>query len=131
MSTKWLLSIVLGAFILSATIQEAQACEIEYEIIKGKKEVYQVGDTIIVKVKVSLTHRSCPIAMKDTKFKLNGMKVLQATGWKQLSSMDFERKLKIVITDNKSDKVTINTIRECEKDGGFGSLKLETVPIEN
>lgn len=61
---------------------------------------------------------------------MKGMKVLKSTGWKQLSSMDYERKLKIVITGTKGNKVTLNAIRECEKDGGFGSMKLETVPIE-
>jgi len=130
MKTKWILGLLLTLFFVTMTPQKADACEIEYEILKGKKEVYNVGDTIIIKVKVALTHRSCPIALKDTKFKLNGMKVLQATSWKQLSSMKFERKLKIIITGAKGNKVTINTIRECEKDGGFGSLKLETVSTE-
>jgi hypothetical protein len=130
MKTKWILGLLLTLFFVTMMPQKADACEIEYEILKGKKEVYNVGDTIIIKVKVALTHRSCPIALKDTKFKLNGMKVLQATPWKQLSSMKFERKLKIIITGAKGNKVTINTIRECEKDGGFGSLKLETVSTE-
>jgi hypothetical protein len=130
MKTKWILGLLLTLFFVTMMPQKADACEIEYEILKGKKEVYNVGDTIIIKVKVALTHRSCPIALKDTKFKLNGMKVLQATSWKQLSSMKFERKLKIIITGAKGNKVTINTIRECEKDGGFGSLKLETVSTE-
>ena len=130
MKTKWIIGLLFTAFFAMAIPQKASACEIEYEILKGKKETYTVGDTIIVKVKVALTHRSCPVALKDTKFKLNGMKVLQATSWKQLSSMKFERKLKIVITGAKGNKVSINTIRECEKDGGFGSLKLETISAE-
>lgn len=127
MNTKWIFSILLGFFLITLIPKEIYACDIEFEILKGKKETYSVGDTIIVKVKVALTHRSCPVALKKTKFKLNGMKVLKATRWKKLSSMDYERKLKIIITGNE---VTLNAIRECEKDGGFGSLKLETVPKE-
>ncbi len=127
---KWMLIIIAGMLIVSFAPQKVNACEIEFEVLKGKKEVYHVGDTIIVKVMVKLTHRSCPVALKKTKFKLNGMKVLKSTGWKQLSSMDYERKLKIVITGAKGKKVSLNAIRECEKDGGFGSLKLETVKIE-
>ncbi len=128
MKTKWILSILFAAFFLAITPLQVNACEIDFEIIKGKKEVYSVGDTIIVKTRVALTHRSCPIALKKTKFKLNGMKVLGATKWKKLSSMDYVRKLKILITGTKDNKVTLNAIRECEKDGGFGSLKLETLP---
>lgn len=128
--TKWILSTIIGVFFISIAPQKANACEIEFEIIKGEKEVYNIGDTIVVKVIVGLTHRSCPVALKKTKFKMNGMKVIQSTSWKELSTNDYERKLKIVITGTKGNRVTINAIRECEKDGGFGSMKLETVPIE-
>ncbi len=130
MKIKWIIVAMIGIFFLSFGAQETKACEIEFEILKGKKDVYNVGDTIVVKVIVKLTHRSCPVALKKTKFKMKGMKVLKSTGWKQLSSMDYERKLKIVITGTKGNKVTLNAIRECEKDGGFGSMKLETVAIE-
>jgi hypothetical protein len=125
MKLKWLLSILFVAFLLAITPQKAEACEIEFEILKGKKEIYNPGDKLIVKVHVALTHRSCPVAIKKTQFKLNGIKVIGATKWKQLSSMDFERKLKIVITEKTKNEAIINAIRECDKDGGFGSLKLD------
>jgi len=128
--TKWILLIVVSVFFMIILPQEANACEIDFEIIKGKKEVYNAGDTIIVKVIVKLTHRVCPVAMKQTKFKLNGMKVIKSTSWKKLSEHDYTRKLIIVITNKKGKKVSINAIRECEKDGGFGSMKLETVVVE-
>jgi hypothetical protein len=130
MKTKWFFTIILALLLTSFASLESKACEIDFEILKGKKEIYQAGDEIVVKVKVKLTHRSCPEALKKTKFKMNGMKVIQSTGWKKLSSMEYERKLKIVITGTKSNKVTLNAIRECEKDGGFGSLKLEAIPKE-
>ena len=130
MKGKLVLLVMIGVLFLTFSPQEVNACEIEFEVIKGKKEVYNAGDTIVVKVNVSLTHRSCPVAIKKTKFKLKGMRVIKSTGWKQLSTMEYERKLKIVITDTGGKKVSLTAIRECEKDGGFGSLKLETLPVE-
>jgi hypothetical protein len=121
--TKLMITFFTGIFLFMLAPQQLKACDIEVEVLKGKKEVYQVGDTIIVKISVSLTHRSCPVAIKKTKFKLNGLKVIKATGWKQLSTMDYERKLKIVIT--APGKVSLNVVRDCDKDGGFGSLKLK------
>jgi hypothetical protein len=121
---KQALMIVFIVF-LWAIPQKSHACEIEFEILKGKKEVYKVGDTLVVKVKVELTHRTCPVKLKKTKFKMKGIKVVKATGWKKLTSMKYERKLKIVITGAKKGKAVLNAIRECEKDGGFGSFKLE------
>ncbi len=124
---KYIITLALGLLFVLAPIKETSACEIDFEILKGKKEIYNVGDTIVVFVKVVLTHRSCPEAIKKTKFEMNGMKVIKSTPWKQTSSMDFERKLMIVITGTEDGKLMINAIRTCDKDGGFGSLKLEAV----
>ena len=115
---------------VSFSNQEAKACEIEFEIVKGKKEKYEAGDIIVLKVIVTLTHRTCPEGIKKTKFKMNGLKVVGATDWVQVSAMDYERKLKVQIISNKEGKLIFNAIRTCDKDGGFGSLQLEAVPIQ-
>ena len=122
--------LMLGLFFLSFSIQDAKACEIEFEIVSGKKATYEPGDIIVVKVLVILTHRVCPEALEKTKFKMNGMKVVGATGWKQVSAMDYERKLKIEIQSNKDGKLIFNAIRTCDKDGGFGALKLKGIPLK-
>ena len=125
MKFKWLLILALATFVLTLTQNSANACEIEFEITKGEKETYQTGDTIVILVKVALTHRSCPVGMKKTKFKTKGLKVIKSTQWKQLSAMNWERKLMVIVTETKGDKLNLTAIRECDKDGGFGSLKLE------
>ena len=125
MKTKWILTILLGMFFSLLTIPKSNACDIEFKIIKGKKQSYNVGDTIIVEVKVALTHRACPVKLNATKFKLNGLKVIKATQWKQLSTNNWERKLMMVVTKPKGKKISLSAIRECNKDGGFGTLKLD------
>lgn len=124
MKTKWILTFFVGIFFSLMMPQKANACEIEFEIIKGKKDSYKVGDTIVVVVKVALTHRTCPVKLNKTKFKLKGLKVIKSTRWKKLSANDWERKLMIVVTGTKGKKLNLSAIRECEKDGGFGTLKL-------
>jgi len=125
MKIKWIIISIIGLLFFTFTPKTASACEIEFEILKGKKESYKTGDTLIVLVKVALTHRSCPVKMKATKFKMKGLKVIQSTAWKQTAVNDWERKLKIVVTESENGKLNLTTIRECEKDGGFGTLKLE------
>ena len=127
MKFRWLIFMALGIFFFQFIPIIVNACEIEFEIVKGEKETYQNGDTLIVKVNVILTHRSCPVAIKKTQFKTSGLKVLKATSWKQLTSMEYERKLIIVLNEPKKGKFTINAIRTCDKDGGFGSLILNAV----
>jgi len=125
MNTKWILVIIMGVFLIAFTPKQAEACEIEIEITKGEKETYQVGDTLVLLVKVALTHRSCPIKMKETKFNMIGLKVMKSTKWKQKSANDWERKLMVIVKATKDGKLNLTAVRECEKDGGFGSIKLD------
>jgi len=125
MKTKWILILLIAFFTLSFNSTEASACEIEIEVTKGKKETYQVGDTLVLLVKVALTHRSCPVKMKETKFNMTGLKVVKSTPWKQKGSNDWERKLMVVVKETKDGKLNLSAVRECEKDGGFGSIKLD------
>ncbi len=117
--------LAISLFAILASGQTSKGCEINFEILKGEKEVYESGDIIVVKVKVTLTHRSCPVAMKQTKFTMEGMEVEGATSWEQKSQMVWERKLKIKITGDASGEVGINSIRICDKDGGYGSLRIK------
>ena len=125
---KYIILAILGFVLTTLPSKQTKACEIEFKILKGEKEQYKSGDTIVVLIEVKLTHRSCPVAMKKTKFKLKGMKVIKSTPWKQKSANDWERKLMIVITETEAKKINLTAIRECEKDGGFGTLKLDVEP---
>jgi len=129
--TSNLLKVVLLAiFLVSFQPQKVNACEIDFEIVDNKKDVYEVGDVLIVKVKVTLTHRACPVAMKKTKFTMTGLKVVGATDWTQNSTMVWVRKLKMEVISTSDGKLVLNAIRECDKDGGFGTLNLLAVPLD-
>ena len=128
LKSKIVIFFLFAILFVSFSVQEVKACEIEFEITDNKKNVYEVGDILVVKVKVILTHRSCPIAMKQTKFTMKGLKVVGSTQWKQLSTMIWERKLKMQVTGTKDGKLVLNAVRTCDKDGGFGSLKLNSNP---
>ena len=119
--------IVLMGWLISLP-QQALACEIDFEILKGEKVSYQTGDQIMVLVKVVLTHRACPEALNKTKFKLQGLKVLKSTPWKEITTTEHHRKLIIKVTDDSLEKLVLTAIRTCDKDGGFGSLTLVASP---
>ena len=116
--------IIAVLFLFAFFITELNACEIDFTIIKGKKEKYSKGDELVVKVTVLLTHRNCPEGIKSTKFETQGVDILGATKWTSKNSTTFERKLKVKVTENKMDAVFISATRTCDKEGGFGSLKL-------
>ncbi len=120
-SKVFIVSLLLFAF----AVVEANACDMKFEILKGKKEAYKKGDIVIVKITVLLTHRNCPIALKETKYEMKGLKVAGATKWKMKDANTWERKLKLKIIGNTKDKVYISSTRTCDKEGGYGIIKFK------
>ncbi|HBS88168.1 MAG: hypothetical protein A2W91_05165 [Bacteroidetes bacterium GWF2_38_335] len=125
---KIFLTGLLFFFIAGAT--NLFACEFEFELVSEKKEIYKVGDEIIVHVKVTFTHRVCPLAIADTKFKTKGLKVVGTKDWEEVSSGVYVRKLKLEVTGTKDGKIQLIGSRTCDKEGGFGSLTLKCTPVE-
>ncbi len=114
---------VLAFVILSVS---ALACEIDFKILKGEKDTYKQGDELILKVEVFFTHKNCPEGISTTKFQPNGFKVLQGTKWRETTTGQFERKLKVKVTKSGSGKAILKAVRQCEKEGGLGTFEVKT-----
>jgi len=107
-----------------------KACEIEFKVEGKKKEKYDQGDEIIVKVTVTFTHRVCQLGIENTQFNAKGLKIESATKWKEVSENVWERKLKIKVTGTESGKMTLTGTRTCDKEGGKGSINLYSLPLK-
>lgn len=106
-----ILSVAIGSW--------ADACDFAFRVNGNKKECH-AGDVIEVAVDLTLTHRVCNVAPAQTKFKIDGIKVLSASEWKQLSPTKYERIIKMqVLKDNKKN-ITLLATRTCSKEGGTG-----------
>jgi hypothetical protein len=103
-----------------------QACDFEFTTKDNLKNC-KPGDEIVINVKLTLIHRNCVIAAKDTKFKYDGLQVLSATEWKQESPGVFSRQIKVKILDDKKDKIKLTATRTCDKEGGYGVFTLDKV----
>ena len=116
--------LIAGLFFALQTYS-AEACEIDFEVLKGKKASYEVGDLIIVKVEVFLTHRNCPEPMNATKYNQVGLKIMKSTKWKNPSANTYVQKLKIKITEAGAKKISLGAVRTCDKTGGVGSITIQ------
>lgn len=111
---------VLLIFLLAATCR-LSACEIRMNVDKDyEKEAYSAGDTVIVNVEVRLTHRVCPEGIKKTKFTCENLKIAGATEWKEMKPGLYARRVKAVITSDKSGDAKISAVRKCDREGGYG-----------
>jgi hypothetical protein len=116
--------VILSCFIMLFAAFTAFSCEIEFEIQGTKKATYKAGDEIIVKVRVTLTHRTCVVALNNTKFDTKGLEILGGTDWKEVTPGVWERKLKMKAAKTQNGKLILQVTRTCDKEGGSGTLTL-------
>jgi hypothetical protein len=117
-------SIILLIFAFGAFIN-LMACDITFTIVGDKKDTYKIGDEIVIEVQVKLIHRQCAVAMKDTKFTYEGLKIEGATEWTEKQAGVYIRKIKTkLITDNLKE-VKLTATRKCNKDGGYGVFTIK------
>lgn len=116
--------VVVFLLILLAQPLLTDACELKFNISGEKKEVYKVGEEVIVEVEIVYTHRTCEIQLSDTKFTYEGMKILGATAWKEKAPNTFSRQIKLTLLDDSLPEAKLNIVRKCSKEGAIGSFKI-------
>ncbi len=109
---------------------QSKACEIKFEVSGTKKQLYHVGDEVIIKVKVILNHPFCRIGVNETEFDTNGLQILSTTNWQEVNPGIWECKMQLKVTGNKTGKLTVKGTRTCSKEGGFGSISLNSEPVK-
>ena len=114
---------ILSVSVLLLSISMASACDFEFTT-KDNKTSVKPGEEFVINVKLSLTHRSCKVAAKDTKFKFEGMEIVGATDWKQETPMIYTRQIKAKANSDNSKKIMLTATRTCDKDGGHGVFSL-------
>ena len=117
-----LVIILLGMLI---SLSAASACQIQIKVLDASKKTYKVGDELVVKVSVQLTHRNCSEGIESTKFNPKDLKILSAGKWTESGNGLYERKVKIKITGKSNDQAVLHVVRTCRRDGGSGKLTLK------
>jgi hypothetical protein len=101
----------------------ANACDFTFKVSGNKKECHP-GDVIEVTVELSLTHRVCNVAPSQTKFKIDGIKVMSASEWKELSPTKYVRTIKMLVLNDNKKEIRLLATRTCTKEGGSGMFTL-------
>jgi hypothetical protein len=122
---KKLIAIVIISFLLTSPVI-TKACEITISVEEAKKDTYKPGDIVVLKIKVLLKHRNCDVDISETGIKVTGSQIVGATKWVNTDGNTWERKIKVKILKDLSNKAIIVAERTCDRDGGKGSLTLNT-----
>src|SRR5574344_2723122 len=112
---------ILMMIFISSAFAAANACDFDFKVNDNKKSC-RPGEVLEVTVELSLTHRVCNVAPSQTKFKIDGFKVVGASEWKQISPTKYVRTIKIEVLNDKKKDIKLMAIRTCSKEGGSGIL---------
>lgn len=118
--------ISLFLMMLFLYVGSISACDFVFSLKDNKKTV-KAGDEIVINVVLNLTHRTCKVAAKDTKFKFDGLQILGATEWKQESALVYTRQIKAKVMGDNKKNIMLTATRTCDKEGGHGVF---TLPIQ-
>jgi hypothetical protein len=122
-------NVIVLILLLCGFVIQAMACEITLEMDgAAKKEVYNVGDEIVVHVHVKNVHRICKLDIEETTYEPVGLKILAATDWKEISKGVFERKMKMKVIGSLKGDISLLVRRKCIKENNFGILTLKSFP---
>jgi len=113
------------ALFLGASMFSVMACHFEFSTEGGEKTGCKTGEEFVLTVKLVLTHRNCSVAASQTKFKTDGIQVVGAKDWVQVSPTTFTRQIKVKVLDDGKKKISLLATRTCDKDGGNGLFTLE------
>lgn len=111
------LTLLLSVFVAS------NACDFSFKVDGNKKSCHP-GDVVEVTVELTLTHRICNVAPAQTKFKIDGVKVISASNWKQISANRYERTVKMEVLQDNKKNITLMATRTCDKEGGTGCFTM-------
>lgn len=120
-----IMAVIVALFLITLPAV-ANACEIIVSVDGSKKETYKPGDVVVVKITVILQHRNCEVDINETDIKVSGSQIAGVTKWVNTGGKTWERKIKVKIIADKTNRAVITAERTCNKDGGKGSLTLVT-----
>lgn len=120
---------IIAFFLLSALFiagaTSLTACEIEVKVKEEQKSTYAKADILILEITVFLTHRDCPEGINATKYQGEGIELLGAKSWQQISPDKFTRLVKVQITGSNNGEAVLHARRSCDKEGGHGVFKVK------
>jgi len=102
-----------------------KACDIKLVVTGEKKDTYKAEDVIVINVTVTYIHRICELELSDTRITCTGMKIVDATEWKETQPGTFTKDLKVRLLQDGNPDASLKIIRKCSADGGIGLLKIK------
>ncbi|MFA5850369.1 MAG: hypothetical protein WC833_10865 [Bacteroidales bacterium] len=102
-----------------------KACDIKLVIAGEKKETYKAEDVIVINVTVTYIHRICELELSDTRITCAGMKIVEATEWKEIQPGTYSKDLKVTLLQDGNPDASLKIVRKCSADGGMGLLKIK------
>ncbi len=121
---------IVSLFLIMLICVGGFACNVRF-LINDKEDfdenaIYQVGEEIKVTVFIDFVHTPCPLAIENSKIKLEGLEIVKPGEWVKSEKSNgyyIEMTVKVIADFPKDGKLILT--RACDNEGGFGMLKFK------
>lgn len=114
-------TILLAAFHHVIIAQNANAT---ISFTNGKKDIYDIGDTIKVLIQVNMPLEICNDGVQKTKIYLSGLEINKQSEWKQMNTGLWKKEMVLIINSNKKAQSKITVLRRADKGDFFIQEKI-------
>jgi len=87
----------------------------QFEIINNKKEIYQLGETLVVKINAIQNTRACTNGVEKTRIFTKGLTLVSQTQWTKLESNTYEKNVTVTVKGNKKNDARITAFRQTDR----------------
>ena len=105
--------IIIASLVLLISVKVPGQVNLQY--IKGKKEIYNIGDTITLSIQIKAPEETCIDGMKTTKFFQKGISIIQQSLWIEIKKGLWQKDISLIITGNKKKEAILTVFRRNDK----------------
>ena len=109
---------LLSGFLFLFCFISVQA-QIRITVVKGKKDVYRVGDKVQLQIQLKTIAKTCVDGMKRANVFVSGIDINNQTDWKQIGVDLWQKDINAVFLDNKKKKAKITVMRQVDVESLF------------
>ena len=108
--------------LLFCSFLKAQA-QVEYLIVSGEKEVYEVNEEVKVQFTLHVDQKACKDGMEKTGVYVSGLEIISKSAWIELTKGTWQINLVCRVKGNKKGTGLLTVVRKNDRDNLFSQIK--------
>ena len=89
--------------------------QVNIQYVKGGKTNYNIGDTVVLSVRIKAPEETCIDGMKTTKLFQKGISIINQSEWQEIKKGLWQTTISLIIKGNKKKEAILTIFRRNDK----------------